>query len=396
MTMPSDVVGRHPRRVDAAPSGPPKDSGDPLILSRAPVASTELAQRFVDQLVAEEPSVQPEVDAVWALTGLRSPDTWAAAGNSSSPQRSVGRLVLAAYAARRRLGSASDCATGTSTEVPEAPNRTIAQAMSPGNGPLTHLTIVPGERGDVPGESEGGNGVRSRAGLRLRITEATRDQAVVTSGQLGTGLGNLLFALIAARLLLPGHFAQLASFLALYTLLGMPGAGISAAAAVSPSSAARIRPFVLRGGVVIGIAIAFGSPWVGPLLRLPISMVVVLGLSMPSLAGVALERGRLYASRGHGQLVASLLVEPAIRLTIGVLLATAAGAVGGAVGVAIAGYGGARNCASPTNRVVRSGLMPQGPRLSRILGRLAAQVDRRSDGRLSRSCSSPSSRTRTS
>ena len=74
-------------------------------------------------------------------------------------------------------------------------------------------------------------------------------------------------------------------------------------------------------------------------MRIPVAMMVVLGLSGPVLSTLALERGRLYGERGHGRLVSSLLIEPAGRLTVGVALALAAGAVGGAVGVTLAGYG---------------------------------------------------------
>ncbi|MGH9100736.1 MAG: glycosyltransferase family 39 protein, partial [Acidimicrobiales bacterium] len=48
---------------------------------------------------------------------------------------------------------------------------------------------------------------------------------------------------------------------------------------------------------------------------------------------------RLYGTRGHRRLIASLLVEPGVRLTAGILLALSLGAVGGAGGVIVGGYG---------------------------------------------------------
>ena len=167
---------------------------------------------------------------------------------------------------------------------------------------------------------------------------AVRDQVVVASGQIAAGLGNMAFSLVMARILAPGTFAQFASFLALYLLLSMPGSAVSAVAALEPAQAARFRPALLIGGAGVGVALAVASPWVGPALRLPVAMVVILGLSAPALGTLALDRGRLYGWNRHARLVASLAVEPAVRLLLGLGLATAGGAVGGALGVTVAGY----------------------------------------------------------
>ncbi|HWD52008.1 MAG TPA: glycosyltransferase family 39 protein [Acidimicrobiales bacterium] len=167
---------------------------------------------------------------------------------------------------------------------------------------------------------------------------AVRDQATVASGQIAAGLGNMAFSLIMARILAPGTFAQFASFLALYLLLSMPGSAVSAVAALEPARVARYRSALLYGGAVVGLGLAVSSPWVGPALRLPVAMVVVLGLSGPVLGTLALDRGRLYGWNRHARLVASLAVEPAVRLLLGLGLATVGGAVGGALGVTVAGY----------------------------------------------------------
>jgi O-antigen/teichoic acid export membrane protein len=177
-----------------------------------------------------------------------------------------------------------------------------------------------------------------RPRARPQGTAAVRDQAVVASGQIAAGLGNMVFSLVMARILAPGTFAQFASFLALYLLLSMPGSAVSAVAALEPARAARFRPALLLGGAAVGVALAVASPWVGPALRLPVAMVVVLGLSAPALGTLALDRGRLYGWNRHARLVASLVVEPAVRLLLGLGLATAGGAVGGALGVTVAGY----------------------------------------------------------
>ncbi len=169
-------------------------------------------------------------------------------------------------------------------------------------------------------------------------TGAVRDQATVAAGQIAAGVGNMAFSLIMARILSPGTFAQFATFLALYLLLSMPGSAVTAAAALEPERVARFRPALLYGGAAAGVVLAIGSPWVGPVLRLPMAMVVVLGLSGPALGTLALDRGRLYGWNRHARLVASLVVEPAVRLLLGLALATLGGAVGGAFGVTVAGY----------------------------------------------------------
>jgi len=174
--------------------------------------------------------------------------------------------------------------------------------------------------------------------LRARAPDATRDQLVVATGQIAAGAGNMAFSLVLARVLAPGAFAQIAAFLAIYLLLGMPASAISAAAALDPDKAARLRPVLLVGGAVVGAVLAVASPWVGPALRLPVAMVVVLGLSCPALGTLAADRGRLYGWQRHRPLVSSLVAEPAVRLLLGVVLAATAGAVGAAFGVVVAGY----------------------------------------------------------
>ncbi len=167
---------------------------------------------------------------------------------------------------------------------------------------------------------------------------AAREQAAVAGGQVAAGIGNLAFALVMARFLAPGSFAQLASFLALYTVLSMPGTSISAVAALGPGRTSHLRPVMRWGGLAIGASIAAASPWLGHLLRLPVAMVVVLGMSGPIVWSVALERGHLYGWRRYGRLVTSLVAEPAVRLSLGIGLAVALGAVGGAAGVTVAGF----------------------------------------------------------
>ncbi len=178
-----------------------------------------------------------------------------------------------------------------------------------------------------------------RPQARLPVSAAAmRDQIMVTSGQLVAGMGNMVFSLLVARLIAPGMFAQFASFLAFYLILSMPGSAISAAAALDPIATARTRPLLLGGGAALGLGMILASPWIASALRLPVGMVVVLGLSGPVLGTLALERGRLYASNQRARLVASLISEPAVRLSLGLALTLTMGPVGGAFGVTVAGF----------------------------------------------------------
>src|ERR1700722_19046783 len=146
---------------------------------------------------------------------------------------------------------------------------------------------------------------RPRARLPVSAA-AVRDQVMVTNGQLVAGVGNNDFALMGAPLIAPGMFTQFASFLAFYLILSMPGSAISAAAALDPIATARTRPLLLGGGAALGFGLILASPWSPSALRLPVGMVVVLGLSGPVLGTLALERGRLYAANQRVRLVASL------------------------------------------------------------------------------------------
>ncbi|MBB4661938.1 glycosyltransferase family 39 protein [Conexibacter arvalis] len=179
------------------------------------------------------------------------------------------------------------------------------------------------------------------AGARRSAVRALAgEQLGVAAGQLAAGAGNLAFSLLAARLLAPGAFAELAAFLALYLLLHMPLASLSAGGALAPDAAAAARRRLWRIGALAGLAIAIASPLLSAALKLPPAIVLALAAAAPAAGPIALERGRLYGlGRGRG-VVASLLAEPAVRLTLGVVLAAPLGATGGALGVAAAGWAG--------------------------------------------------------
>jgi hypothetical protein len=164
------------------------------------------------------------------------------------------------------------------------------------------------------------------------------EQLAVAGGQLGAGAGNLLFATIAARLLEPSAFAELAAFLALYLLIHVPAGSLSAGSALSPALAARARRHVLVAGAVVGAVLAALAFPLGGLLHLSPALLLAAAASAPTAGLIALDRGRLYGMSRLRRAVGSLLAEPIVRLTIGIALALIAGPVGAAVAVVLAGW----------------------------------------------------------
>src|SRR3954469_20552 len=164
------------------------------------------------------------------------------------------------------------------------------------------------------------------------------EQAAVAGGQLAAGVGNLLFSLVAARVLAPGAFAQLAAFLALYLVIHVPASSLSAGSALDPEVAAATRRRVLGLGCAAGLALAVASPLLAALLDVPTALLLAAAASAPTAGLIALDRGRLYGLGRNGRAVGSLLAEPGVRLAIGVALAALAGPVGAAFGVVAAGW----------------------------------------------------------
>src|SRR3954469_7368109 len=98
-------------------------------------------------------------------------------------------------------------------------------------------------------------GAADRHGTRP-LRALAGEQIVGASGQLAAGIGTLGFSLVAARLLAPGAFADLAAFLALYLVIHVPTASLSAGSALDPALADRARRRALAGG--LGAAAALG------------------------------------------------------------------------------------------------------------------------------------------
>jgi dolichyl-phosphate-mannose-protein mannosyltransferase len=179
---------------------------------------------------------------------------------------------------------------------------------------------------------------RVGASPRPALRTLAGEQLLVAGGQLAAGVGNLAFSLVAARLLAPGAFADLSAFLALYLLVHVPAASLSAGSALSPALADALRGRALRIGAAVGAALALCSLPIAAALHLPTAMVLALAAAAPTAGLLALERGRLYGLGRPRRAAGSLLAEPAVRLGAGVALGALLGPAGAAAGVTLAGW----------------------------------------------------------
>ena len=185
---------------------------------------------------------------------------------------------------------------------------------------------------------------------RRALVGAARPQVAVMSGQLVAGLGNLIYAVALAHLLDPGDYSKVVAFLAVYILMHVPSAALSAAGALAPQRAERLSAPVGAAGLAMGVLIVLASAPLGRLASLDQSLVVALGVAAPSAALLGLRRGVAYGRERLGRVTASLVVDPAVRLGIGVVLAIVAGPIGAAVGAVLAGYAALAVCATAPRR----------------------------------------------
>lgn len=160
----------------------------------------------------------------------------------------------------------------------------------------------------------------------------------MTAAQLIAGVGNLLFVVLAARILPPGGFARLAAFLALYLVVHMPTGSLSAASTLVPERAPVLRRRLLIPVVLVAAAVVVAAPAASGLLGLPPAMLVLVGATVMAAPFLALERGPLHGFSMNGRVSLTLVVEPVVRLAVGLPLAAWLGEAGGAGGVVLAGY----------------------------------------------------------
>src|SRR5688500_6696963 len=97
------------------------------------------------------------------------------------------------------------------------------------------------------------------------------------SSQLAAGAGNLLYAVVLARVLTPGDYSQVVAFLAVYVLMHVPAAAFSAAGALAPERVDRLVPRLATIGGAAAVTLAATSGWIAALTG--IDRTPVLGLA---------------------------------------------------------------------------------------------------------------------
>ncbi|HEX7353515.1 MAG TPA: glycosyltransferase family 39 protein [Mycobacteriales bacterium] len=164
------------------------------------------------------------------------------------------------------------------------------------------------------------------------------EQIAVSAAQGFAGIGNFAFSLIALAVLPGLGFTHLADFLALLLLLNAPVGSLAAGGAVDRAFAGRVRRPALATAVVVGGGAAAAAGVLAPVLGLPRAYVLLLAAAAPGAALLPLARGRLYGRSDVRGVAASLVAEPAVRVTAGTALAVTAGPVAACAGVVGAGY----------------------------------------------------------
>jgi 4-amino-4-deoxy-L-arabinose transferase-like glycosyltransferase/O-antigen/teichoic acid export membrane protein len=175
--------------------------------------------------------------------------------------------------------------------------------------------------------------------VRRRLAVATgRTQLTLMAAQLLAGAGNLLVSLLAARMLAPGEYAALVTFLALYLAVHVPAAALSAAGAVDPRRAHAVHSRAVAVAACLAVVAAVVSAPIGAAVGLPARMIVLLAVALPGAAALGLARGAAYARHDVASVRASLLAEPLSRCVLGVALMVPFGATGGAAAAVLGGY----------------------------------------------------------
>jgi Dolichyl-phosphate-mannose-protein mannosyltransferase len=177
------------------------------------------------------------------------------------------------------------------------------------------------------------------------FVRTARPQVAVMGAQFVAGIGNVLFAVVVARALDPGEYAGVATFLALFVLLHVPSAVLSAAGALSPERLARRPQWIVGAGLASGAALIAGSGPVSAAAGLDRPLIVALGLAAPAAALLGLVRGVAYGRERLARVSASLVVEPAARLAVGIPLALLLGQLGAAIGAVASGCAALAVCA---------------------------------------------------
>ncbi len=177
------------------------------------------------------------------------------------------------------------------------------------------------------------------------LVRTARPQVTVMGAQFVAGIGNMLFAVVVAHALEPGEYAGVATFLALFILLHVPSAALSAAGALSPERLEHRPQWIIGAGLACGASLVAASGPVAAAAGLDRPLIVALGLAAPAAALLGIVRGVAYGRERLARVSASLVVEPATRLAVGIPLALLVGPLGAAIGAVASGYAALAVCA---------------------------------------------------
>ncbi|HEY3737795.1 MAG TPA: glycosyltransferase family 39 protein [Jatrophihabitans sp.] len=174
--------------------------------------------------------------------------------------------------------------------------------------------------------------------------------ASAVGAQVAAGAGNLVFAIVAVRLLPGGAYAHLAVFVAAYLLVNTPAASLTAGASMRPDLTTRLVPLTLRLGVLIAAVLAVAAPLLGNQLNVPASLVLLLAVDAVAAGPLAVLRGSLFGRHRMSGALLGIVSEPAVRCAVGLALIGPLGAVGAATGVVCGGYAALALCALYSHR----------------------------------------------
>ena len=86
------------------------------------------------------------------------------------------------------------------------------------------------------------------------IARVARPQLTVMAAQCAAGVGNLAFAVVLSRVFDRSDYAQIVAFLAVYFLLHVPAAALTAAGALAPDRLERVVRQVVGAAAAAGLA----------------------------------------------------------------------------------------------------------------------------------------------
>jgi O-antigen/teichoic acid export membrane protein len=165
---------------------------------------------------------------------------------------------------------------------------------------------------------------------------------------LAGGLG-LAFQIAVSHRLRPSDYAAVFAAMTLLTLIGLPASALSLlmaretsrdrAVGHSAASQALLRSgnrTLLVAGIVVGVILAIGSPWIGSFFSLPSQFVLALAAGMPAAFALPLLMGELQGQQRFLTFSTVNVGQAVVKLLAAIVLGLALGPVGVVLGLAVA------------------------------------------------------------